>query len=99
MTYRPLGPEVLWALGPRPSGPWDLIYLGLKVWGPKVRGLKAQGLMAIEWVPQSRQKAVIGVFEPSPNRSIGMNWEEEAAGCIWYDTTESLLLQQICFFL
>ena len=30
---------------------------------------------------------------------IGMNWEEEAAGCIWYDTTESLLLQQICFFL
>ena len=42
------GPKVLGVLGPRPLGPWDLRYLGLKVWGPKVRGLKAQGLMALE---------------------------------------------------
>ena len=42
------GPEVLGILGPRPSGPWDLKYLGLKVRGPKVRGPKGQGLMALE---------------------------------------------------
>ena len=42
------GPEVLGILGPRPSGPWDLKYLGLKVRGPKVRGPRAQGLMALE---------------------------------------------------
>ena len=42
------GPKVLGVLGPRPLGPWDLRYLGLKVWGPKVRGLRAQGLMAQE---------------------------------------------------
>ena len=42
------GPKVLGVLGPRPLGPWDLRYLGLKVWGPKVRGLRAQGLMALE---------------------------------------------------
>ena len=42
------GPEVLRILGPRPSGPWDLKYLGLEVRGLKVRGPKAQGLMALE---------------------------------------------------
>ena len=37
-------PEVLWILGPLPSGPWDLKYSGLKVWGPNVQGPEAQGL-------------------------------------------------------
>ena len=42
------GPKGLGVLGPRPLGPWDLRYLGLKVWGPEVRGLRAQGPMALE---------------------------------------------------
>ena len=58
------GPEVLGILGPRPSGPWDLKYLGLKVRGPKVQGPRAQGLMALESIQgryPERDGAVVGL--------------------------------------
>ena len=56
------GPEVLGILGPRPSGPWDLKYLGLKVRGPKVQGPRAQGLMALE-SSLSATKDVLGSWD------------------------------------